>query len=376
MVMPTKKILLVQLFSNGDCLYASAVARQIKTDFPGCHLTWAVASFCKDIIAGNEYIDERIVVSTVVKNDVAAFRRFRREILRRKERGEWDEVFITQIMDSNQANYDGCIRSAIFNGYPHPITVPVTPLVRLLPDEVKSAAYFAETHGLCRYKEVILFEFAPQSGQSKITKEFALSIAEHLAENSQVAIILSSAQKIDHPSPGVIDGSSLSFRETAALSHYCTLLIGCSSGITWISTSYAAKQLPMIQLLDPDIPWINAVSRDFRRFGLAEESVIELTHFDENSVTACTRQALEDFGNARKIFNQPIPLHFRTTVNIVYNLLCYCQFSAIFRHVRLNRKVYGDNMRFYMAVAEGFLIFPFRLTGNIWRKRILKSQKS
>ena len=45
-----KNILLVQLFSNGDCLYATTIARQIKQDYPGCKLTWAIASFCKDII--------------------------------------------------------------------------------------------------------------------------------------------------------------------------------------------------------------------------------------------------------------------------------------------------------------------------------------
>ena len=34
------KILLVQLFSNGDCLYATSVARQIKKDFPGHATSW------------------------------------------------------------------------------------------------------------------------------------------------------------------------------------------------------------------------------------------------------------------------------------------------------------------------------------------------
>ena len=52
-----KKILLLQLMSNGDCLYATAIARQIKEDNPGCQLTWAIASFCKTIIDGNPYVD-------------------------------------------------------------------------------------------------------------------------------------------------------------------------------------------------------------------------------------------------------------------------------------------------------------------------------
>ena len=56
--MTPKKIILVQLYSNGDCLYATAVARQIKQDFPGSHLTWAIASFCKSIIINNPFVDE------------------------------------------------------------------------------------------------------------------------------------------------------------------------------------------------------------------------------------------------------------------------------------------------------------------------------
>ena len=57
-----KKILLVQLFSNGDCLFATAVARQVKTDFPNCNLTWAIAAFCKNIIALNPYVDMFIIM--------------------------------------------------------------------------------------------------------------------------------------------------------------------------------------------------------------------------------------------------------------------------------------------------------------------------
>ena len=64
---PSKKILLLQLYSNGDCLYATAVARQIKTDHPGCRLTWVIADFCKDIIAGNPYVDEVEVIRDIKK---------------------------------------------------------------------------------------------------------------------------------------------------------------------------------------------------------------------------------------------------------------------------------------------------------------------
>ena len=73
-----KKILLVQLFSNGDCLYATAVARQIKSDNPNCELTWAIANFCKDIINLNPFVDKVRIVDDVAKNDIIAFRNFKK----------------------------------------------------------------------------------------------------------------------------------------------------------------------------------------------------------------------------------------------------------------------------------------------------------
>jgi hypothetical protein len=52
-----KRILLGHLASRGDCLYATAIARQIKADYPGCHLTWAIGSMCRAIIDGNPHVD-------------------------------------------------------------------------------------------------------------------------------------------------------------------------------------------------------------------------------------------------------------------------------------------------------------------------------
>lgn len=91
----TRKILLVQLYSNGDCLYTTTVARQIKQDFSGCHLTWLIAKFCKDIITSNPFVDEVLVTNEVSKNDIIAFRKLKRKVFSEKEEGKWDEVFVT-----------------------------------------------------------------------------------------------------------------------------------------------------------------------------------------------------------------------------------------------------------------------------------------
>lgn len=223
------------------------------------------------------------------------------------------------------------------------------------------------------YKEVILFEFAPQSGQSTIDMRFALEIAGLLAHRSDVAVILSSVNKINAASSQIIDGSTLTLRETAAITHYCTFLIGCSSGITWISTSTGAKQLPMVQLLNPGTKWVNPISRDFERFGISSNLLIELIDFDKEKLMMVLEQAFNNFEEAKKIFHQKIPLHFKTTRNIVYNLLCYLQFSAIGRHININRKVYGHNALFYREIGMGFLVFPFRLIRNFVMKKIFRN---
>lgn len=363
------KILMVQLFSNGDCLFATTIARQIKQDYPGCHLTWAIAPFCRSIIENNPYVDAIMEVTSVPKSDVIAFRKFKREAFKKKASGEFDEVFITTNMDTNQALYDGTIRSNILNAYPYPITVPVQPVVNLYEQERSRAQAFAEEHSLNNFSEVVLFEFAPQSGQSKkLTKDFALSVAEKLATNPKTAVILSSAHKIEHTSPNIIDGSALSIRETAALTHYCTFLLGCSSGLTWLSTSSAAKQLPMVQLLNPDTSWVNPISRDFERVGVSTDNLIELIHFSDVSVSDCIKEAFLNFPLAKKRYNEPVPLQFKTTRKIVYNLLCYLEIGAIIEHIKYNRKVYGDNPAFYKEVILGIVTAPFKLIWNKLRK--------
>ena len=373
MIGKANKILLVQLYSNGDCLYATAVARQIKEDYPGCHLTWAIASFCKNIIAYNPYVDAVLEVE-IEKNDEAAFRRFSKEILKKKNQAAYDEIFIVHNIGPNHAFYDGCIRSSILHAYPHPITVPVTPVLQLTVEETDKSEAFARHHQLDSYKNVLLFEFAPQSGQLKITKELAITIAESIASRSNTAIILSSAHKIDHPNKAIIDGSSLSLRETAAVTHHCSMLLGCSSGITWITTSTAAKLLPMVQLFNADSIWQNPISRDFKRFNLPVEKVIELLDFDVQKISSCVIEAISDFKTARQRFNQPVPLNFKTTRNIVYNLLVYLEFAAIIKHIKVNRKVYGDNLSFYKQVLLGFMIFPFKLVYNLVTKHLLKKR--
>lgn len=365
-----KKILLVQLYSNGDCLYATTVAQQIKKDFPGSQLTWAIAGFCKNIIAHNPFVDAIREINEVPKNDVAAFRKFRAKVFAEKSKGLWDEVFVTHNMDENQALYDGTIRGMIFRAYPFPINVPVQPILQLTNKEHERVEAFAKQHHLLDYKNVILWEYAPQSGQALLTKEFVLHLAKRIVQLPSTCIILSSANSFNSTG-NIIDASSLTVRENAALTHYCSLLIGCSSGITWLSTSTAAKQLPMVQLLDGQAYFLNAPSVDFSRYGIGTANLIEIIHNNEETIHGCISTIIENgFAGAKEKYNQELPVQFNTTRKIVYNLLCYLQFKAIAKHYQIMTSIYGRHPEFIKQFILGFAGAPFKLIGNTWRKKI------
>lgn len=366
-----KKILLLQLFSNGDCLYATTVARQIKNDFPGCILTWAIADFCKNIISGNPYVDEVMVIGDVPKNDVQAFRRLKKRFANEKAAGKWDEVFVTTNMDNNQALYDGTIRGMVFRAYPFPITVPVQPVLQLTEQEIYHVAAFARKNKLTDYKNVILWEYAPQSGQSVLNIDLVMSTAQQITTLTDTCVVLTSAHSFASTEK-IIDASSLTVRENAALTHHCSLLIGCSSGITWLNTSSAAKFIPMVQLLNPDTAFLNAPSEDFKRYGITDVGLLEMIHFDQEKIFNCIKTIFErDFSQAKLIYNEILPLQFNTTRKIVYNMLCYLQFGAIIKHCRIITNVYGVKPLFVKQLIIAIITFPFKLLANTYRKKML-----
>jgi hypothetical protein len=176
-----KRVLLGHLAARGDCVYATAVARQIKSDFPGCHLTWAIGSMSRAILNGNPHVDEVWEVPVDRHDQVAgAWEKFYGEAVKRSQAGEFDEAFFTQIYPDNFGNFDGTVRASIFRGYRGPITVPVTPVLRLTQAEIENVRRFADAHGLLRESRVILFEFSAGSAQTFIDSEFAHEAAEKI----------------------------------------------------------------------------------------------------------------------------------------------------------------------------------------------------
>ena len=240
------------LVSNGDCLMATVIARQIKKDYPGSHLTWAISDLCRNMILNDPDVDAiwEVKLSSKQAGLNEEWHAFRKQAIARKNRGEFDEMFFTQIYPDNLQYFDGTTRGTIYGAYPHPITVSARPVLELTEEEKNKVDRFAEKHELKKYQQVILLECSSFSGQSFVNSQWALSLAEDLVEKfPDLAILLSTHEKLPVIHPRIIPANEISLRENVALSHYCHLLVGCSSGVTWACTSEKAKRIPFIQFL-------------------------------------------------------------------------------------------------------------------------------
>ncbi len=341
------KILLGQLNSIGDCLYATTIARQIKEDFPGCHLTWAIASYCRQVIKNNSYVDDVWEIQAPNKKEERKFwNGFEAEAKRRLKNGDFDKAFFTQIFPNNIQNYDGTVRSSIFRGYPYPITVPVQPVIRLTDEEVQNVKSFAERNRLNEKSSVILFECSSSSGQSFVTPEFAVEVSKQVIQKEKNwAIILSSNKKIDTGYPNILDGSTVSYRENAELTKYCSLIVGCSSGISWICTSDWAKPLPFIQVLKGKTGMYASMVHDAEYFGLPTEHIIELFDCTSQQLTECIRNALNNFAEAREKYHQKVRVRLNHYFPFVLSVMVKGFFKGHFikglKSFNLTYKRYG-----------------------------------
>jgi len=302
-----RRVLIGQIACFGDILYATTIARQIKHDTPDAHITWAVAAKYRSILDHNPDIDSiwelPIHTRDITKHDWIPFEK---EAEARRIRGEFTEILYTQIIDTHIEKFLTTLRQTVFRIFGQPITVDVRGVVRLTDEERARVRTFVDTHALTNYRHVVLFECTPSSLQSKLSIDFALSIAQELtARHPDVAFVLSSHQKIPTGLKRVFSAQELSYRENAELTKYCTMLIGCSSGITWLATSGWARRLPMLQLLDERSQIFCGITFDHELNGLDTSTIIEMTRYDLGQATACAEQMLAgDVAGARTRFHQ------------------------------------------------------------------------
>lgn len=353
-----RRVLLGQLGANGDCVYATTVARQIKADDPSCHLTWAIGSSCRQVIAFNPHVDEVWTVPQTRREDMAAvWNAFETEARERQARGDFDAVYFTQIFPNNFKNYDGTIRASIFRGYPGRITVPVTPVIRLSDEEIDRVGRFAEANGLSKARPVVLLETAPTSGQSPMNPRWANELARVVVTMMPDALVIMNSGIEDNADRrSIVDASELGFREIAALAGYCNLFVGCSSGITWLLTSDAVKPMPTIQVLSANVGEYGAVVHDLEAWGLASDHVIELHDCAVEHAARCIVATLvEGVSAARARYHEELPLRFDLYVDMIFPMLRSGDAIGFATSLAHTVKRYGPRFELARDLAVRFL---------------------
>lgn len=276
-----------QLGSNGDCLYATVLAHQIKRDFPECHLTWAISNLCRSVLRNNPHVDE--VWEIPVEDwsaQLDAWYSFEADLLRRQSGSQpaYDKIVLSQIWPNNFRNFDGSIRPSILRAYGAEITVPVETVIALDDEEISHVESFRQQHQLEQFEHVILFESYSKSGQSYVTPEFAMEAANSMVDElGNACVIVSSHLPFRSDRREIIDGSELTMRECAGLTHHCSLFIGCGSGLTVVATSQGAKVLPNIQLLNGETSMYASFAQDSEYFGKPSDHFVEM--HDASSAT-------------------------------------------------------------------------------------------
>lgn len=364
-----KHFLIGQLGSYGDCLWATTIACQIKTDYPDCHLTWAVGSIYRSILNGNPYIDEIWEIPLSSRSDLSdRWQEFEDEAILRRNNGIFDEIFLTQIFPNNIRNFDGTLRSSIFRAYNKPITVSVSPIISLLPREIENVRDFVEAHHLNKGGYVILFECSPKSGQSFVTIDFAIAVSKKLIRiYPDLYVILSTNDPIYSVDKRIIDGSELSFRENAELTKYCSLLIGCSSGLSWLCTSDWANPLPMVQLLKKETCMYASLVHDHEYHSIRSDSIIEMTECSIDQLSHCIEIIRSgNFDTARRTYHEQIQVnfyHYATVISL--ELLQNGKFKDALISICNTLKRYGFRPQLFIC----FILFI--MNTRWWRANVL-----
>lgn len=318
-----QRILLGQLGANGDCLYATILARQLRADFPTAEIVWAISTQCKNIPLNNPHIDEvmEIPVPDWSYHELA-WKVFEREALNGRRRHEFDAVYLSQIWPNNFQNFDGTVRPSILRAYGKPLTVPIENVIRLTDAELERVDQFAKSHRLSEFEHCIIFECSSKSGQSFVNPKNALDIADEIYKLLPSArIIFSTNLDIDIDDPRSVSGSSLSLREISALTHFATMFLGAGSGCTVAAMTTAARQLPMVLLLKGTTSVFASFAHDAEYFGRSVD-ILELTSEDPSYIAKCVSDVYrKGFAEADRLYSGGVTVKFDHYLSLVKQCL-------------------------------------------------------
>jgi hypothetical protein len=165
----------------------------------------------------------------------------------------------------------------------------------------------------------------------------------------------------------------LSYRENAELSKHCSLLLGGSSGITWLMTSEWATKLPTIQFLHRTSAWYSfaSVKYDHQFFGLDTGHIFETDLSGEQDIADLVAKYLN-----QKTFDGLAEQVFRPSIGQVYRLYEMMEGRVdlgrlLANFVGRNAGVTVNTVEFYSSIAS----IALRLRTRRIAKAILRRLK-
>jgi hypothetical protein len=338
-----ENILLGQLGANGDCLYATILARQLKADFPFSRIEWAISSQCAGLLKGNPYIEDvwEIQVPGWDKHEMA-WQVFEREAFRLHKQRKYDRILLSQIWPNNFQNFDGTIRPSILRSYGKPITVPIENVLCLTFDEIERVEKFAREQGIEQAEYRILFECSSKSGQSFITPDQAQDIASKVYRVlPQAMVIFSTHLPMDLKDSRSRYAGSLSLREVAHLTKYCTLFVGAGSGTTVVVSSSASAVIPMLLLLASSTSVFASFQHDFEFFDI-DRPILETASEDTTAIANLIVLICKESFAAASHHHTPIAVNFSHYRNLIdLCLLRKFRYLDAARSLMVTAKRYG-----------------------------------
>jgi len=104
----------------------------------------------------------------------------------------------------------------------------------------------------------------------------------------------------------------LTYRENVELLNNCNLLIGCSSGITWLNSSTYSKKIPSIQVVNKDEVFTSSggsasVIQDYKNFNIPTDEIIEFKDFSYDTLMDCIDITIKnDIKTAKCKYNEEL----------------------------------------------------------------------
>lgn len=339
-----ERILIGQLGSNGDVLYTTTLARQLRHDNPDAYIVWAISSQCRHLLANNpdiDYIWEWKVAGW--ESHEAAWYSLERAILELLQLGSIDRAYLSQIWPSNFQNFDGTIRPSILRAYGSEITVPIESTINLTAEEIENTHAFIASNGLRNRGNRILFECSSKSGQSYVSPQFAAEVAAGLAQRGvDCSIIISTHEQVP-PAPNIISARELGMRENAALTDACDLFVGCGSGLSVVATSPAARVIPNLQILKGSTSYYASFLHDFEYFGKDASRFLEMADIDAQQAANAIAAILESgVDSARREYAVPVARDFSFYISLIRLwLLERLRFAGALNSVWVTAERYG-----------------------------------